>query len=294
MAKNSIYIFLIIFLSNGLLFNFSYAQKNNIQIEHEKNIWIVKHDSEVLKKENLFRIFIPKKSDKDSLFPVLYVLHGVLCHSDAWIDQTQIEDIAENYRMILVFPDAYNSWYLDSPIKPDMQYETYIIKELIPLVEKVFPAKSGKHSRAIMGASMGGHGAITLAEKYPGLFCSTSSFFGILKLTDKSSIESNLVGPFLTDLLGPYNSNRKRWRANSAYELAKNFLNKNIDIFIDWGTSDVTPAKENNIKFHKRLTKLRIPHIYKERYGGHTSDFLNTHIQEHLDFHWECFSRKHN
>jgi S-formylglutathione hydrolase FrmB len=279
---------ILLFLFSVILFfsDHSYAQKGILHIAREKNLSVVKHDSKILGKEKTFRIFLPEKGEADSPFPVLYVLHGVLCHSEAWPEQTEIEDLGNDYQMILVFPDGENSWYVDSPIKPDMQYESYIIKELIPFIEHNFPARPGRNSRAIIGASMGGHGAITLAEKYPDLFCSVSSFFGILKLSDERTIKSNLVGPFLTELLGPYNKNKKRWRANSAYELAENFINKDIAIFIDWGNNDVTPAKQNNQDFHRRLNELGIPHLWKERYGGHTSDFLNTHLKEHLDFHW--------
>ncbi len=278
----SLMFFVILFSSEGSL-----AQKAILQIEKQKKVLVVTHNSQVLGKEKTFRIFLPEASHGDSLFPVLYVLHGVLCHSEAWPEQTEIDDLANDYQMILVFPDGENSWYIDSPLKSDMQYESYIIKELIPFIEHNFPARPGRKSRAIIGASMGGHGAITLAAKYPDLFCSVSSFFGILKLSDERTIKSNLVGPFLTELLGPYNKNKKRWRANSAYELAENFINKDIAIFIDWGINDVTPAKQNNHDFHHRLNELGIPHLWKERYGGHTSDFLNMHLKEHLDFHWE-------
>jgi len=292
MPKKSASIILNIIFLLLLLSSICFAQNDILTMTPEKNLFVVAHQSKVLGREKIFRLFLPENGGDNSKFPVLYVLHGVLCHSEAWPEQTEIDDLANDYQMILVFPDGENSWYLDSPIKPDMQYESYIIKELIPFIERNFPAKTTRQYRAIMGASMGGHGAITLAAKYPDLFCSVSSFFGILKLTDASCIKSNLVGPYLTELLGPYKKNRKLWQANSAYDLAENFINKNIALFIDWGINDVTPAKQNNQDFHRRLSDLAIPHIRKERYGGHTSDFLNTHLKEHLDFHWKNLNSK--
>ncbi|RPI03362.1 MAG: esterase family protein, partial [Calditrichaeota bacterium] len=268
-----------------------YAQTGHLKFEREKNLLVVRHVSEILGGEKLFRIFVPENRRGEFTFPVLYVLHGVLCHSEAWPDQTQIEDLAEQYEMILVFPDGGNSWYIDSPLKPDMQYESYIIKELIPLIERSFPAKSGKYARAIMGASMGGHGAMTLTAKYPEMFCSASSFFGILKLTDEIDIKSNLVGPFLTELLGPYKKNKKLWQANSAYELAGKLKNSGVHIFLDCGSHDVTPAMQNNLDYHDRLVELGIPHTWSLRYGGHTSDFINENLKEHLDFHWQNFKQ---
>jgi len=272
----------------------SFSQNSNLNITQEANLLVVKHYSEILEKEKTFRIYVPKRREGNPLFPVLYVLHGVLCNSDAWPEQTSIDEIADNYKMILVFPDGENSWYLNSPIKSEMQYESYIIKELIPIIEKTFPARDDKYGRAIMGASMGGHGAITLAEKYPDLFCSVSSFFGILKLTDEITINSNIVGPFLNELLGPYQVSQKLWEANSAYELTEKFLNKDIAIFIDCGKDDETPAILTNRKFHQRLTDLGIYHIWKEKEGAHTKDFLNENLREHMDFHWQIFSNRTN
>jgi S-formylglutathione hydrolase FrmB len=291
MTKNLALMIFIVILS--FLSRLCLAQNEILQMTPEKNLLVVTHHSKVLGQEKTFRIYLPKSGDGGSRYPVLYVLHGVLCHSEAWPEQTEIEDLAKDYQMILVFPDGDNSWYLDSPLKPDMQYESYIIKELIPFIERNFPARSGRTNRAIMGASMGGHGAITLAAKHPDFFCSASSFFGILKLTDERSIKSNLIGPYLTELLGPYKKNKQRWQANSAYELAENFLKQPIAIFFNWGTTDVTPARQNNLDFHRRLTELGIPHIGKEQYGGHTADFLNASLKEHLDFHWQNLTGKH-
>lgn len=290
MNRKTIYlvaVWVTIFLTDGL-----FSQSTALEITPERNLWIVRHFSRVLKEDKVFRIYLPKGRSAEERFPVLYVLHGVFCHSEAWPEQTEIDEMAENYEMILVFPDADNSWYLDSPRKPNMQYESYIIKELIPLIEANFPAKVGKANRAIMGASMGGHGAVTLAAKYPHLFCSVSSFFGILKLTDEESIKSNLVGPFLTDLLGPYKKNKKLWQANSAYELAERLKNQDIAIYINWGSTDLTPAKKNSIDFHRRLLELGIPHKWKEEYGGHTADFLNSGLKEHLDFHYKNLTKR--
>lgn len=271
---------LMILLSNQL-----FPQSGILAMTPEKNLLVVKHFSQVLGEERIFRIYLPKGKSADARYPVLYVLHGVYCHSEAWPEQTDIDEMAAEYEMILVFPDADNSWYIDSPLKPKMQYESYLVKELIPFIEANFPAKTGKADRAIMGASMGGHGAVTLAAKHPDMFCSVSSFFGILKLTDEESIKSDLIGPFLNDLLGPYKKNKKLWRVNSAYELANKLKNQDIEIFIHWGSTDLTPAKQNSIDFHRRLSELGIPHKWKEDYGGHTSDFLNAGLKEHLDFH---------
>ena len=256
----------------------------------ENDVLVVTHFSKVLGKEKTFRIYIPDKQKPNELFPILYVLHGAYCDSSAWIEQTKIEELAEDYRMILVFPDGEQfGWYVDSPYEKDSQYEAYIIKELIPLIDNKFPTIAKREGRSIMGASMGGHGAMTLAEKHPELFCSVSSFFGILKLTnhpDKWNI---------AEKLGLYEENKMLWEENSAYEQAEKLKGKDIKIFFDCGKDDTeTGAIFDNRAFDQRLTELSIPHIWKEKEGGHNAEFLNQNLKEHLDFHWNIMKRARN
>ncbi len=284
MLGNMINFYHVILFISLLVYYPLQAQKDQLFIFKEPRLLVIQHHSSILGKDKVFRIFLPEKREPEQLFPVLYVLHGAGCNSSAWPDQTQIDEMAANYAMILVFPDGETSWYLDHPQIPDLKYESYIIKELIPLIESTFPARSDKPGRAIMGASMGGHGAMILAEKHPDLFCSVSSFFGILAVT----AEIEAIAP----LLGPYQKDRNFLKANSAYELARNFSGQNIPILFDCGREDQTSALTANREFHRQLKELGIPHIWNEREGGHTADFLNTQLKEHLDFHWKNFTQK--
>ncbi len=74
--------------------------------------------------------------------------------------------------MILVFPDAttkiVESMYMSSPTIGD--FETYITKELVNLVDSTYRTIPSRDSRGIMGCSMGGLGTMHLALKYPEVF----------------------------------------------------------------------------------------------------------------------------
>lgn len=150
----------------------------------------IHHFSNILNKTTTFQVYLPPDissttENAGTRFPVLYVLHGAWGSYVDWITKTDIEDLADNYRMILVFPDGDQfGWYLDSPIKKYSQYESYIIKELIPEIDRRFPSIASREGRSIMGLSMGDHGAFILSAKYPEMFCSVSSLSGILKLTN--------------------------------------------------------------------------------------------------------------
>ena len=62
------------------------------------------------------------------------------------------------------------SWYLDSPIDSTMKYESYIIDELVPTVDRVYRTQPHINNRAITGLSMGGHGAMYLSLRNPEVF----------------------------------------------------------------------------------------------------------------------------
>ena len=247
----------------------------------QNDILTITHFSPALNQEKTFRIYFPPGAKADEKFPVLFVLHGAYgCYKD-WIDRTNIEDLADNYQMILVFPDGGEfGWYADSPIEKSSQYESYVAKELIALIDKLFPTIATREGRGIMGLSMGGHGAILLAEKHPDVFGSASALSGILKITDHPD-KWQIAGR-----LGSMNENQKVWEENSVYEQAERLENTNVKILFDCGVDDTqTGAINDSRKFHERLIELKIPHIWRELAGTHSWDYWQTHLEEHLNFH---------
>ncbi len=68
-------------------------------------------------------------------------------------------------------------FYIDATEAPwaaHFRMESYIIDDLHDAVMQHFPLE--KNRQAITGHSMGGHGALTLAMKYPERFRSVSAF----------------------------------------------------------------------------------------------------------------------
>ena len=71
---------------------------------------------------------------------------------------------------LLVMPEGGSSYYTNAVDPPRDRYEDHITRDLIANVETRFPAASGRANRAIMGVSMGGFGAVTLALRHPDRF----------------------------------------------------------------------------------------------------------------------------
>jgi enterochelin esterase family protein len=81
--------------------------------------------------------------------------------------------------MIVVMPDCFThyggSQYINSSATGN--YEDYLTREIVPFVDAQFRTVKDKNSRAVMGKSSGGYGALIMAMRHSdifGLACSTS------------------------------------------------------------------------------------------------------------------------
>ena len=252
----------------------------------EKNLRIVTRQSNYLKKDTQFYIYLPNDYQATSKhFPVLYLLHGAYGSYKDWIEKTDVEDLADQFDFIIVFPDGNPfGWYVDSPIDSTSQYESYIVKELIPYVDGHFRTLKDRWHRGICGLSMGGHGAISLVEKHPNLFASASSLSGIMDITRHPNQWH------IADRLGDYSEYPDRWKANSCYYLAPKLVGAHVDLLFDVGRSDFSYPE--NVQFHLRLDSLGVKHIFEVYDGSHNWEYWGSHIEEHLKFHNKSFQKK--
>ena len=223
-------------------------------------------------------------SSNSEKFPVLYLLHGAGGNHLSWIaGAPKIQEYANLYNIIIVCPDGdKTSWYFDSPIDKKMKYETYISKELVPTIDKLYNTLATKNGRAITGLSMGGHGALYLAFKHQNVWAAAGSMSGGLDLL-----------PFpnnwkIADRLGNYNKHKKNWVENSVINMVYLLNEKGLKLIIDCGVSDF--FYDVNLRFHKKLLKLNIPHDYTERPGKHDWNYWQNSIQYQLLYFYNFFN----
>lgn len=229
--------------------------------------------------EQHYRLIVPKGATAEARVPSLYILHGAYGSYVDWTDKTNVEELADRYRMVLVFPDGGQfGWYVDSPIDKPSQYETMVAKELVAAVDAKYPTIAKVEARGIMGLSMGGHGAISLALKHRDVFGSASSLSGILRL------ENHPDKWHIVDRLGPFAENEDRWKSNSVYTLVESLKDNPMPILFDCGVDD-TAAIQDNRDLHEKLVELKIPHIWRPLAGVHSWEYWQRNLQPHLNFH---------
>ena len=227
-----------------------------------------------------FFAVVPIVKNKSVHFPVLYLLHGAYDDYTAWPNHArqQLVSLAKRYGVIVICPDGRRfGWYADSPRQRDSRIESELIRELIPHVERVFPA-SGR--RAVAGLSMGGHGAFILSLRNPGAFVSMSSMSGILDIT----LHENQW--HIKDVLGDYPSNAALWEEHSAYFLMSFKKEKLLDLGIMFtvATGDKFALRDNRQMRHL-LVDMAVPHVYRESPGDHDWEYWTRQLPLHFAFH---------
>jgi S-formylglutathione hydrolase FrmB len=143
------------------------------------------YQSKNLQKPDTTWVFKPKDIKKDEKRPLIFLLHGYAGNYKQWNNIMNAQKYADEYGFIIVCPDGlFSSWYINSPIKKDSQFETFFFEELFNDIKKKYLVD--EKNIFITGLSMGGHGALHLFIKKTELFNSAGSTSGGIKLMDAS------------------------------------------------------------------------------------------------------------
>ena len=243
-----------------------------------KNVVECQIMSQAMNKSLPALVYLPDSyNQSNKRYPVVYLIHGHGGNYKTWSHHfPYLQETASKYDFIIVCPDGGNSWYWDSPINPKLKYETFVSKELISFVDSNFRTKADRKARAIVGNSMGGHGALFLAFRHQDVFSACGAIAGGVD-----------IRPFpynwnMQDSLGDASKNSEIWEKHTVINLV-NLLKPNVlRIKFDIGTSDFFYHVNNRL--HKELLYRNIPHDYTERSGAHTWDYAVKSLPYHFLF----------
>ena len=191
------------------------------------------------------------------------------------VRRTSLERYAEGLPLIVVMPNGGRGFYTDA--EQGFAYETALVRELIPFIDRMFNTRTDRGGRCIGGLSMGGYGAIKLALKYPDLFGSANSHSGALT---KGHIRRAGETEEFDRIFGPTAANG----TNDIFALAEKIDRAKLPaVRIDCGTEDF--LIERSREFHAYLESLHLAHEYAEFPGDHEWSYWDEHVQEALAFH---------
>lgn len=236
-----------------------------------------------------YKVLLPidynQQAAKTKRYPVLYLLHGLTGHYTNWLEYTHLADYAKPYELIIIMPEGNDGWYTDSATVPTDKYESYILRELIPDVEKRFRVSTTRNGRAIAGLSMGGYGALKFGVKYPQMFAFAGSMSGALGAA--SWTEADLRGfEFIWRTLAPIfgHEDSPMRKANDVNKLYREVPASRIAalpyVYLDCGTED--PLLSSSRSLAAILLERKIPHEYRQLPGTHAWPYWDAQVQEVL------------
>lgn len=218
-------------------------------------------------------------------FPVLYLLHGLTGHYGDWVSKSKLTAHAARHRIIIVTPEGNNGWYTDSPVKETEKYESYIMQELIPDVERRYRTLTTREGRAVAGLSMGGYGALKFGMKHPDKFILAASMSGALSVASwpETLVNTEPAKGSIMQAFGPTGSPTRA--DNDIVKLATTAIPERIAalpfLYIDCGNEDF--LIQANRDFVTALVKQKIPHEYRQLPGKHDWPYWDRQVQEILE-----------
>ena len=268
--------------------------QSNRSFDGEQRIY--RFNSISLQGESKFGIYLPAQALAGQACPALFYLAGLTCTEETFAIKAHAQRLAAQLGLILVTPDTSprgeqvaqgDHWdigqgagfYINATQAPwaeHFQMESYVAEELYDLVIQQFAVQAERIG--IFGHSMGGHGALTLALKYPEKFKSVSAFAPICAPSQCPWGEkafSNYLG-----------SDQAEWQKHDATALVQTKTAHFADILIDQGLSDQFYSQLNPALFQQACQAVGQRITLREHAGyDHGYYFIQSFIDDHLQFH---------
>jgi len=257
------------------------------------------HESREIGLPMRFSVFLPPQATQGPVPAVMY-LAGLTCNEETFMVKAGAQRVAAELGLALIAPDTSprganvpgeaDSWdfgvgagfYLDASQAPWSRHyrmESYLTKELLPLLTNSLPLDAERIG--IFGHSMGGHGALTLALRHPGLFKSLSAFAPICAPPQCPWGQKAFSGYLGADKSG--------WASHDATALMTGLPSAPYPggILIDQGLADKFLAEQLHPHlFEAACASVGQPLTLRRHEGyDHGYYFISTFIGDHLAHH---------
>jgi S-formylglutathione hydrolase len=245
-----------------------------------------------------FGLFLPPQVLAGEPVPMLTFLAGLTCTEETFAIKAGAQRLAAELGLALLTPDTSPrhtgvdspdwdfgvgaGFYLDAtqaPWSAHWRMESYLLQELLPAVAAEFGLDAQR--QGLFGHSMGGHGALALALRHPGVFRSVSALAPICAPT---------LCPWgrkaFTGYLG---QDKATWAAHDASALmsAQKTAPYPSAILIDQGLADKFLAEQLHPEAFEAACAAVGQPLTLRRHAGfdHSYYFIASFVDQHLRHH---------
>jgi enterochelin esterase-like enzyme len=225
-------------------------------VKDENGFLVHAVESEFQKGQLGVRVLLPDMLEKKQRYPVVYVL-PVETENESHFGDGLLEikkrNLHNRYPAIYVAPTFSNiPWYADHPSDKSTRQESYLIRDMLPFIEREYPALTEARGRLLLGFSKSGWGAWSLLLRHPEIFAKAAAW----------------DAPMMMDRSGPYGSggifgtteNFQKYQIAKLVENASDDLKKSNRLIL----LGVGNFRNDHEKIHALLERMKVPHGYTD------------------------------
>jgi hypothetical protein len=206
--------------------------------------------------ETLIRVLVPTDVKDSETLRVLFVLPvegGEGRHWGDGLEEIRKLKLHDRHRLICVAPTfAQLPWYADHPTDLEIAQETYLLKAIVPAINRLYSTSGKSQDRLLLGFSKSGWGAVTLLLRHPDVFGKAAAW----------------DAPLMMDTSGKYGS-------GPIFGTQKNFAHYQVSSLVNERGAELTGPprlfhlgydnfRDHHVRFEALLNKLNVPHVYQD------------------------------
>ncbi len=201
------------------------------------------------------RVLLPDELDDQGRCTVIYVLPveaGARPRYGDGLREARSRDLHNRHGVIFVAPTfSHLPWYADHPTDPAIRQEAYLLKIVLPAMERNYPVSRKRDGRLLVGFSKSGWGAWSLLLRHGDAFGRAAAW----------------DAPLMMDHAGPYGS-------GPIFGTQVNFRHYQVTSLLKHRASEITAGRlillgyggfrEQLEQTHALLESLHVPHVYRD------------------------------
>jgi len=220
-------------------------------------------------------------------YPVLYLLHGGGQDHTAFAVRPWFA-VQATRGLIIVTPNAGESWYVNSVVDPKARFEDFVVKDLVSYIDTNYRTVASRQGRAVAGVSMGGWGAMLLGLKHHQMFGAVGAMsapYLISRQSPNMDMKAREQQTFGTP------GSPERLERDPVALLAAIPLESVPVLFLASGNQDIFVT--DNRRFVERLTDRKVPYEYRELSPrGHSWDLWDDQLVAFIEMLSRMWSQR--